>query len=108
MIGQGLTVSEIAAELSLSVKTVKSLSGTHPREDADAHERAELMRYVIRTRPGPGRPPDSGRTRRLPRQGEVGRHRDGELRRRAAYPDGFEFPLLHRRSPPDSTSESTA
>jgi two-component system, NarL family, invasion response regulator UvrY len=46
MIGQGLTVSEIAAELSLSVKTVSTYRA-RILEKTRMRTNAELMRYVI-------------------------------------------------------------
>jgi len=46
MIGQGRTVSEIAAELSLSVKTVSTYRA-RILEKMDLRTSAELMRYVI-------------------------------------------------------------
>ena len=46
MIGEGRTVSEIAAELSLSVKTVSTYRA-RILEKMDMRTSAELMRYVI-------------------------------------------------------------
>jgi DNA-binding NarL/FixJ family response regulator len=46
MIGEGRTVSEIAAELSLSVKTVSTYRA-RILEKMDLRTSAELMRYVI-------------------------------------------------------------
>ena len=46
MIGQGRTVSEIAGELSLSVKTVSTYRA-RILEKMDLRTSAELMRYVI-------------------------------------------------------------
>ena len=46
MIGQGRTVSEIAAELSLSVKTISTYRA-RILEKTGMRTNAELMRYVI-------------------------------------------------------------
>jgi two-component system, NarL family, invasion response regulator UvrY len=56
MIGQGRTVSEIAAELSLSVKTVSTYRA-RILEKMDMRTSAELMRYVIAHKLVPLPPP---------------------------------------------------
>jgi two-component system, NarL family, invasion response regulator UvrY len=56
MIGQGQTVSEIAAELTLSVKTVSTYR-TRILEKMDLRTSAELMRYVIAHKLVPLPPP---------------------------------------------------
>jgi len=56
MIGQGRTVSEIAAELSLSVKTVSTYRA-RILEKMDLRTSAELMRYVIAHKLVPLPPP---------------------------------------------------
>jgi two-component system invasion response regulator UvrY len=52
MIGQGRTVSEIAADLSLSVKTVSTYRA-RILEKTGMRTNAELMRYVIEHRLAP-------------------------------------------------------
>jgi DNA-binding NarL/FixJ family response regulator len=56
MIGQGRTVSEIAAELTLSVKTVSTYRA-RILEKMDMRTSAELMRYVIAHKLVPLPPP---------------------------------------------------
>ncbi len=56
MIGQGRTVSEIAAELTLSVKTVSTYRA-RILEKMDLRTSAELMRYVIAHKLVPLPPP---------------------------------------------------
>jgi len=56
MIGQGRTVSEIATELSLSVKTVSTYRA-RILEKTGMRTNAELMRYVITHRLAPEPPP---------------------------------------------------
>jgi len=49
MIAQGKTVTEIAAELSLSVKTV-STHNTHLMEKLKLSNQADLIRYALEQR----------------------------------------------------------
>jgi two-component system invasion response regulator UvrY len=60
MIGQGRTVSEIAAELSLSVKTVSTYR-SRILDKMEMRTSAELMRYAIAHRLVPWQAPTRGR-----------------------------------------------